>query len=311
MPRIRILQTAYFWDSQEKILVKRNQDLGNLISSIFVFFYFLLFTFGVSGSVYPILRESDLNWLGYISSIISSLGYIANRWWLIIILFLISLTLTLVLSLIFTKTSPESLRTYIEYFKIDIDKYSKKESTNQVISDIAMLFLFALPIFIILEIFTMATSSIFFIFVLPLIFNLTSNSLGIVFLLILIVHIVGFPLFMLLYQYFLRKKMIITSSVELKDFLKDDGEVDLEKWRARTWGRKPYSFDWEEEEFIPLTCFSCGSVISSNLTECPICNADLIKELEEINAEYKTEDEEESLSEEASDEKSNNKEISQ
>ena len=111
MPRIRILQTAYFWDSQEKILVKRNQDLGNLISSIFVFFYFLLFTFGVSGSVYPILRESDLNWLGYISSIISSLGYIANRWWLIIILFLISLTLTLVLSLIFTKTSPESLLT--------------------------------------------------------------------------------------------------------------------------------------------------------------------------------------------------------
>ncbi len=311
MPRIRILQTAYFWDSQEKILVKRNQDLGNLISCIFVFFYYLLFVFGVSGSVYPLLREADLNWLGYISSIVSSLGYIANRWWLIIILFLLALILTLALSLLFTKTSFTILRTYIEYLKMDSGKYSKKESMNQVISDIVMLFLFALPIFLVLEILTMAVSSIFFIFVIPLIFNLTSNSLGIVFLLILIVHIVAFPLFMLLYQYFLRRKMIITSSVELKDFLKEDGEVDLEKWRTRTWGRKPYSFDWEEEEFIPLTCFSCGSVISSNLTECPICNADLIKELEEIDAEYDSEDEEETSSKKTTHEKSNDEEINQ
>jgi hypothetical protein len=311
MPKIRILQAAYFWDSQEKSLIKRNQDLGNLISCVFVFFYYLLFVFGVSGAVYPILQEADLYWLGYISGIINSLGYIANRWWFIIILFLIALILTFGLSMLFTKTSFSVLRTYIEYFKIDTSKYSKKEIINQVISDIAILFLYALPIFIVFEIVTMAISSIFFIFVLLIIFNITSNTLGQVYLLVLIVHIVVFPLFMLLYQYFLRKKMIKTSSIELKDFLKEDGEVDLEKWRARTWGRKPYSFDWEEEEFIPLTCFSCGSVISSNLTECPICNADLVKELEEIDTEYDIENEENATTEKASNEKSENKEINQ
>ncbi len=311
MPRIRLLQATYFWDSQEKILVKRNQDLSNLISCVFVFFYYLLFVFGVSGAVYPILREADLYWLGYVSNIVNSLGFIANRWWLIIILFLLALILTLGLSMLFTKTSFTVLRTYIEYFKIDTKKYTKKETIKQVISEVVMLFVYALPIFIVFEIITMAISSIFFIFVLLIIFNLTSNTLGQVYLLILIAHIVVFPLFMLIYQYFLRKKMIKTSSIELKDFLKEDGEVDLEKWRARTWGRKPYSFDWEEEEFIPLTCFSCGSVISSNLTECPICNADLIKELEEIDTEYNTENEEDASTKKTSDEKSNDEEINQ
>lgn len=309
MPSIRILQSVYFWESQEKILKKKNQDLGNLITSIFMFFYYLLFVFGVSGAVYPTLREADLNWLGYISSIVSSLGYIANRWWLIFIIFLLTLILTLGLSMLFTKTSFVVLRTYIEYLKMDTIKYSKKETINQIISDLVVLSLFALPIFLVIEIITMAISSIFFIFVLPIIFNLTSNSLGIVYLLILIVHIVVFPLFLLLYQYLLRKKIVITSSIELKDFLKEDGDVDLEKWRARTWGRKPYSFDWEEEDFIPITCFSCGSVISSNLTVCPICNADLVKELEEIDAEYDTENEEDTSTKKTSDEKSDDDEI--
>jgi len=149
MPRIRIMQATYFWDSQEKNLVKRNQDLANLISCIFIFFCFLLFVFGVSGSLYPILRESDLNWLGYISGIVNSLGYIANRWWLIFLLFLLSLMLTLALSLLFTKTSFSVFRTYLEYFKMDTNKYSKKETTFQVISDILTLFLFAILIFII------------------------------------------------------------------------------------------------------------------------------------------------------------------
>lgn len=310
MPRIRIMQATYFWDSQEKNLVKRNQDLANLISCIFIFFCFLLFVFGVSGSLYPILRESDLNWLGYISGIVNSLGYIANRWWLIFLLFLLSLMLTLALSLLFTKTSFSVFRTYLEYFKMDTNKYSKKETTFQVISDILTLFLFAILIFIILEILTMALSSIFFIFIIPLIFNLTSNSLGIVFLEILIIHIIGFPFFMLLYQILLRKRIISSSSINLKDFLKEDGEVDLEKWRARTWGRKPYSFDWEEEEFIPITCFSCGSVISSNLTECPICNADLVKELEEIDTEYDAE-KEKAPSEETSKDTESDEDINQ
>ncbi len=74
--------------------------------------------------------------------------------------------------------------------------------------------------------------------------------------------------------------------INLDEFLDEEGEVDMGKWRAKTWGKRPYTYDWQEEEYIPITCFSCGSIISSNLTKCPICQADLIKEIEEINSEY-------------------------
>ncbi len=87
--------------------------------------------------------------------------------------------------------------------------------------------------------------------------------------------------------------------IDFKEFLKEDGEVDLEKWRSRTWGRKPYTYDWSEEEYFPITCFSCGSLISSNLTECPICKADLEKEIKTIDAEYEIVDDTEGLEEEA------------
>ena len=74
------------------------------------------------------------------------------------------------------------------------------------------------------------------------------------------------------------------------------------KWRARTWGKKPYTFNWDEEDVFPITCFSCGSIISSDLTTCPICDADLIKEIEEIDAEYSAEEFEEKESKDNSNE---------
>ena len=87
----------------------------------------------------------------------------------------------------------------------------------------------------------------------------------------------------------INKKLIPTETFNFKEFMKEDGEVDMEKWRLRTWGKKPYTFNWEEEEVFPITCFSCGSIISSDLTVCPICDADLVKEIEEIDTEYSAE----------------------
>ena len=78
---------------------------------------------------------------------------------------------------------------------------------------------------------------------------------------------------------------------DYSEFLKEDGEIDMEKWKARTWGKKPYSYDWEDDDYIPITCFSCGSIISSNFSECPICKADLIKEIEEMDVEYEEQEE--------------------
>ena len=85
--------------------------------------------------------------------------------------------------------------------------------------------------------------------------------------------------------------MVSTEGVDFQKFMAEDGEVDMEKWREETWGKKPYTFDWEEEDVFPITCFSCGSIISSDLTVCPICDSDLIKEIEAIEVE--TEDTEE------------------
>ena len=87
--------------------------------------------------------------------------------------------------------------------------------------------------------------------------------------------------------------MVVKEGVDYKEFLTEDGEVDMEKWRKETWGKKPYSFDWEEEDVFPITCFSCGAIISSDLTICPICDTDLIKEIEAIESEFEDESEKE------------------
>ena len=87
--------------------------------------------------------------------------------------------------------------------------------------------------------------------------------------------------------------MGVSSEIDLREFMTEEGEIDLEKWRERTWGKKAYTFDWSEEEVFPITCFSCGAIISSDFTECPICNVDLLQEIEEIDTEYEINDEKE------------------
>ena len=105
------------------------------------------------------------------------------------------------------------------------------------------------------------------------------------------------------------KKMTVTAEVDLQRFLMEDGEVDMEKWKEETWGKKPYSFDWEEEDVFPITCFSCGSIISSDLTVCPICDADLIKEIETIEIETSSDETDKKIDEpiQKDDEKENSK----
>ena len=92
--------------------------------------------------------------------------------------------------------------------------------------------------------------------------------------------------------------MTTVFTTDISEFLTENGEVDLEKWRARTWGKKSYTYDWDKEEHIPITCFVCGAVISSNLTECPICQADLVSEFEEIITDYEVEEKEKTKTEE-------------
>ena len=299
-----LVQNTYIWDRKQKSYGKRNQEMGNIIAMFFLFVYFLVFLFSVSGKFYPVLKTTDLNWLGYISGIVNSLGYITKRWWLIFILFFVSLLCCLVFVLLLTKTSIGSFRTYIEYLNNDSKKMQKSELVKQLSKDFALIAATSIPIFIVAEIIVMGISSLFLIFILPVILNVTENSLGIVYVVLLVAHIIFFPAILFLYQFFLRKRMTAIEATDISEFLTENGEVDLEKWRARTWGKKSYTYDWDKEEHIPITCFACGAVISSNLTECPICNADLVSEFDEIITEYEVEEDKDSANNESNERKS-------
>ncbi|MHA2357244.1 MAG: hypothetical protein ACXABK_00560 [Candidatus Heimdallarchaeaceae archaeon] len=288
-----VVEAIYLWDSKKVSSRKNNREFGNLISVFILFLYFLLFIFAVSGAVYPLLRDSDLILLGYKSGIVETLGYVANRWWLIFLLFLLSLIITTCLTFLLSKTRTGSFLTYIEFLKVDFEKETRLEVVERMFSDIVKISAFTIISFFLIEIITSAICSIAFLFVLPMMLSGANRSFGAIYLTFLITQIVIFPLIILLYQFILRRRMKVTSEIDLREYMNEEGEIDLEKWRKKTWGKKAYTFDWTEEEVFPITCFSCGAIISSDFTECPICNVDLIQEIEEIDVDYEVEDEKE------------------
>jgi hypothetical protein len=293
-----ILQIIFPWDKEEEINKKRNHELGEFISILFVFFYYLLYMFGMSGGVYPYLRSADLQLLGKISGGVNALGYIANRWWLIFVLFFVFLCATILLTFLLTRTRFNKLRAYSEYLKADTKTLGALDKIQIITLDIGVIALFAVLIFVIIELITMAiTTMILSLFISSLITNYDTQSFGLVYLIFLVVHIIVFPLLVFLYKFQSKRRLKLTLETDIKKFLKGDGEVDIEKWKEKTWGKKPYSYNWESDEYVPITCFSCGSIISSNFSECPICNADLLKEIEEIDVEYVAEDIEEDSTE--------------
>ena len=281
-----IIEAVFPWEKQQKAVMKKNQELGNLFKINFVFTFFLLFVFTVLGKLYPLLRILDMNFLGYKSWLVESLGYLVYNWWISIVLFFSASIITIFLSLLVTKTSIGAFRSYLEYLKIDFKDKQRGLIVKTVIKDISIIAGFSLIVFLILEFITFAVSSLIASFVLPIVYNLNETSLANVFLSILLSHIIFFPLFVFIYQRMINKKLVPTETFNFKEFMKEDGEVDMEKWRSRTWGKKPYTFNWEEEDVFPITCFSCGSIISSDLIVCPICDVDLVKEIEEIDTEY-------------------------
>ncbi len=280
-----LIQPIYPWNRSKVAMKKRNQGLGNIISLNFIFLYYLLFVFITSGKIYPALRQADINLLGHVSGLVLSLRYLVFNWWLSVILFFVSLVFTFIFTAIVTKTRPSLFKIYFEYLKIDTKNQSKKEILKVIIIDILEIGGLSIISFIFLELLTFAIASLIVTMILPLAINITEVSLSYFFLTILIVHIVFFPLLIYFYNRMVMKKMTVTASIDYEKFLTEDGEVDMEKWKEESWGKKPYTFDWEEEDVFPITCFSCGSIISSDLTICPICDTDLIKEIEVIETE--------------------------
>lgn len=297
-----LIQPIYPWDRTKLAMKKRNQGLGNFILINIVFLYYLLFVFVISGKIYPILRQADINLLGEISPIVSLLRFLVFNWWISIILFFVTIIITFLYTALVTRTRLSLFQTYIEYMKIDTKNQSRKKVFKNISVDLILIAGFSIIIFLVLELFTFALSSLIVTMFIPLIFNLTEVSLGYVFLILLISHIIFFPVLIFFYNRMVTRKMIVTQSIDLNKFLTEDGEVDVEKWQKETWGKKSYTFDWEEEDVFPITCFSCGSIISSNLTVCPICDTDLIKEIEAIEEETDSSDEEDFIEDENNEE---------
>ncbi|MHA1197983.1 MAG: hypothetical protein ACTSQF_01315 [Candidatus Heimdallarchaeaceae archaeon] len=280
-----LIQPVYPWNRSKVVMKKRNQGLGNIISLNFIFLYYLLFVFVLSGKIYPVLRNADVNLLGHVSNLVLFLRFLVFNWWISVILFFITLIVTFVFTALITKTRLSLFKTYLEYLKIDTKNQSKKEVTKIIFVDILKIAGLSIIGFIILELLTFAISTLITTMILPIVYDITEVSLSYFFLAILLAHIVFFPLLIFFYNRMVMKKMVATDGVDFQRFLKEDGEVDMEKWKEESWGKKPYTFDWEEEDVFPITCFSCGSIISSDLTICPICDVDLIKEIEAIETE--------------------------
>jgi len=277
-----IIQPVYLWEKQEKALEKNNYYLGNLLVVATSFFYFVFFSIVVSGSIYPLLKQAETDFADKFSIVVIFLKVFTSRYWATFLLFIPLILLTTFLSFLITKTYWSDLRTNIKYLKLDLAPLSNKTKIKILVKDFSKIVFVSLIIFTLTEILVFAASSIILTFLLPIVVNDFKLALTPGYTIFLIAHIILYPLFTWLYQRLISKRLVGSTSIDLRDFMNEEGDIDLRKWRDKTWGKKAYSYDWDSEEFYPTVCPSCASVISSNFTECPICQADLIEEIEEI-----------------------------
>ena len=205
-----LIQPVYPWNKSKNIIKRKNQGLGNIISLNFIFLYFLLFIYVVSGKIYPALRQADINLLGHISGLVYGLRFLVFNWWWSIVLFLVSFILAIFLTALITKTKPELFRTYMEYIRLDSKDQTKKETMKEVFKDILEIAGYSVLSFLVLELITFAISSLIVTMILPLAYDITQVSLSYFFLAILISHIIFFPLLVYFYNRMVMKKMLRT-----------------------------------------------------------------------------------------------------
>ncbi|MCK4845395.1 MAG: hypothetical protein KAS95_06965, partial [Candidatus Heimdallarchaeota archaeon] len=249
------------------------------------------------------------------SLVVIFLEVFTSRYWATFLLFIPLILLTTFLSFLITKTYWSDFRSNIKYLKLDLAPLSTKAKIKILVKDFSKIVLVSLIVFALTEILVFAASSIILTFLLPIVVNDFKLALTPGYTIFLISHIILYPLFTWLYQRLISKRLVVSTSIDLREFMNEEGDIDLRKWRDKTWGKKPYSYDWDSEEFYPIVCPSCASVISSNFTECPICQADLKEEIEEIIEEMKnqkdseTDTEENTIGKEKMNEKSDNNTI--
>ncbi|MHA1684881.1 MAG: hypothetical protein ACTSYD_00585 [Candidatus Heimdallarchaeaceae archaeon] len=284
------VDAVYFWDNDAKIRKKSNIELGNLVVIFFAFWNIAIFLYIMAKVFYPMLFRIEKQNTGTISGWLQFLKTLTHYWWSGLILFIVAFIVITLLTLLVTVTKPRKLIAYVSYIQYEAREDLIKDKISSAIRSLVRLYLYSIIIFALLELFTLCFTFVVLALIFPLLIEKIKILITLTVMISFIIHIVIFPSFIALYARFISSKANLPETINLEEFLDETGEIDYKKWRDKTWGKKPYSYNWKEEEYIPLICPSCGSVISSNLTICPICKANLEEAIEELQQEMGIED---------------------
>lgn len=282
------IHSVYFWDTEDKIKKKSNIELGNLIVVFFSLWNLAIFLYIMAKIFYPMLYHIEKQNTGTMSGWLEFIRTLTHYWWSGLILFVLAFVVITSLTLLVTKTKPHKIITYFLYVQYESRGDTIKRKIISALNSLATLYLYSIMVFSLLELFTICLTFIIIALVFPLLIEKIKIIITLTVVIGLVIHIIIFPLFTALYVRFINNKINLQETINLEDFLDETGEIDYKKWRDKTWGKKPYSYNWKEEEYIPLICPSCGSVISSNLTICPICKTNLEEAIEELQQEIDT-----------------------
>jgi len=247
-----------------------------------LYLFFTIYLFLISKIIYYPLVSLERKSFGSEGTILAILGIFTNNFGWGLLLFFFALFVCLVFVLITLDTKPKELKNLFSHLIVDFHGKKNKEIIKYVIYDLVIIEFYSVLIFLVIELFLSALASITLGIVVPMLLQKGVKMFTYLYMILSIEHIVMFPIFIYGYYYFVKKRISSEVKINLELFLDEEGEIDYNKWKTLTWGRKPYSYNWKNEEYYPIICPSCGSVISSNLTICPICDADLVEEISKL-----------------------------
>ncbi|MHA1304210.1 MAG: hypothetical protein ACTSQE_11785 [Candidatus Heimdallarchaeaceae archaeon] len=275
------LEAIYPWDSAEKMKQKQENKIGTVLLSSLAFLYSLFLVFGVVGAINPTLKSSELVQFGENSFTIQFINSIHNQKWLTIIIFLTIFIFYTYISFVILEVKRKDFLSFSRKIKEYLTVVSFSKILFSIVRDVIIISLTAFLLFVFTEIITFGISTVIVTLALTIILTTSIFVYGPAIGVAIISHLLIYPIVLALYFKIVERKAIKQKSEDYDKYYKE-GEVDIAKWREHTWAKKSYSYDWRKEEYAPFICPNCSSIISSNLIQCPICNANILELLEEL-----------------------------
>ncbi len=304
----KIINVLFPWDDHYKFRNNENR-VGSALLIVFSYIYFIVFLILSLKLLIPFFSMSETAQFGHNSPLMLSMDTLISKWWVGLLSFG-SLMIIYILSIFSEKII--KLEHFRSLFKI-MQNYSKLTSLSSFIfnltRDILIIAFIAFPLFVISELISFAVVVVILSIILPFVLVSANFVYATVIFMALLFHIGVYPFTQTLYLKLLTKQMKKSNkkSDDFSDYY-TNGEINVNRWTEHTWAKKAYSYDWQNEEYEPFVCPQCGSIISSNLTVCPICNANIPDLINEILEEEKDEEKDEEKKADVFNEKMGHKE---